>query len=245
MPKSKPYDPHSATLFKISRTGVELFLDCPKCFYLRYRKTVSRVSGPPFTLNTAVDGLLKNEFDEYRRQKKPHPLMLSANIDAIPFQHESLDKWRHNFTGVQVEDHDRGFLWFGAIDDVWIHNQTGKLIVADYKATAKNSEVNIDADWQIAYKNQMEFYQWLLRNSGFDVDNEGWFVYCNGDANRDSFDKHLHFDIKMIPYQGNGSWIEPTLDKIKHCLDSDEVPQSSDHCNFCSYINKVNQALSD
>ena len=97
MPKSKPYDPHSKSLFKISRSGVELFLDCPKCFYLRYRKSVSRVSGPPFNLNIAVDALLKNEFDSYRKQKKPHPLMESINIYAIPFQHESLDKWRHNF----------------------------------------------------------------------------------------------------------------------------------------------------
>ena len=185
MPKSKPYDPHSKSLFKISRSGVELFLDCPKCFYLRYRKSVSRVSGPPFNLNIAVDALLKNEFDSYRKQKKPHPLMEDINIDAIPFQHENLDKWRHNFSGVQFEDQKRGFLWFGAVDDIWIDNKTNKLIVVDYKATSKSSEVNIDADWQISYKNQMEFYQWLLRKNGFEVDDQGWFVYCNGDDSKD------------------------------------------------------------
>ena len=240
MPKSKPYDPHSKSLFKISRSGVELFLDCPKCFYLRYRKSVSRVSGPPFNLNIAVDALLKNEFDSYRKQKKPHPLMESINIDAIPFQNENLDKWRHNFSGVQFEDQKRGFLWFGAVDDIWIHNKTNKLIVVDYKATSKSSEVNIDADWQISYKNQMEFYQWLLRKNGFEVDDQGWFVYCNGDASKNAFNNTLHFDIKMIPYNGNGSWIEPTLDKIKLCLDSDAIPHSSLNCKYCEYIHNVN-----
>ena len=43
------------------------------------------------------------------------------------------------------------------------------LIVVDYKATSKNSEVNLDAEWQIGYKRQMEFYQYLLRNNGFKV----------------------------------------------------------------------------
>ena len=242
MPKTKPYDPSSKELFKISRTGVELFMDCQRCFYMRYRKGVSRVSGPPFNLNIAVDSLLKNEFDDYRSRSEPHPLMIEANIDAVPYQHEFLDKWRHNFTGVRFEDHKRGFLWFGAIDDVWIHNKTKKLIIADYKATSKKTEVNLDADWQIAYKRQMEFYQWLMRSNGFEVDDEGWFVYCNGRVFDSHFNGHLSFDIKMLPYHGNDQWINPTLDNIKICLDADIIPPASENCSYCKYINKINLA---
>ena len=40
-----------------------------------------------------------------------------------------------------------------------------ELIIVDYKATAKNGEVNLDADWQIGYKRQMEIYQWLFRQN--------------------------------------------------------------------------------
>ena len=39
-------------------------------------------------------------------------------------------------------------------------------MVVDYKATAKQRDVTLDADWQIAYKRQMEIYQWLLRANG-------------------------------------------------------------------------------
>ena len=242
MPKNKPYDPSSQDLFKISRTGVELFMDCERCFYLRYKKAVSRVSGFPFNLNIAVDSLLKNEFDDYRRKGEPHPLMIEASIDAIPFQHEHLDQWRFNFTGVQFKDTKRGFMWFGAIDDVWIHNKTKKLIIADYKATSKKSEVNLDADWQIAYKRQMEFYQWLMRANGFEVEDEGWFVYCNGIVFDNHFNGQLSFDIKMIPYQGDDGWIEPTLDNIKTCLDSEITPSANANCKYCKYINNINLA---
>ena len=84
------------------------------------------------------------------------------------------------------------------MDDLW-KNAQGELIVVDYKSTSKDGEVNIDAEWQGAYKRQMEFYQWLLRKNGFKVSDTGYFVYCNGRRDREAFDGKLEFDIKIIP----------------------------------------------
>ena len=97
--------------------------------------------------------------------------------EAIPFQHEDLNKWRANFTGVGTIHEPTNLYIFGAVDDVWI-NDNDELIVVDYKATAKSSEVNIDSEWQISYKRQMEVYQWLLRRNGFKVNPIGYFVYA-------------------------------------------------------------------
>ncbi len=44
----------------------------------------------PFTLNSAVDNLCKNEFDHYRAKAEPHPMFVEHDIDAVPFAHE---KW--------------------------------------------------------------------------------------------------------------------------------------------------------
>ena len=52
--------------FKFSRSKVELFMECPKCFYIDRVKGVSRPSGFTFSLNNAVDALFKKEFDDYR-----------------------------------------------------------------------------------------------------------------------------------------------------------------------------------
>jgi hypothetical protein len=38
-----------------------------------------------WSLNSAVDELLKKEFDEYRKLKKPHPIMVENNLNFIPF----------------------------------------------------------------------------------------------------------------------------------------------------------------
>ena len=58
------YDPHSDKPFKLSRSRLELFLNCPRCFYMDRRLGVDRPPGFPFNLNSAVDALLKKEFDD-------------------------------------------------------------------------------------------------------------------------------------------------------------------------------------
>jgi hypothetical protein len=129
--------------------------------------------------------------------------------------------------------------FYGAVDDVWIDEQDN-LIVVDYKATAKNSEVSLDSDWQVTYKRQMEIYQWLLRNNGFKVSNTGYFVYTNARMDLENFSDKLEFKTKVIPYTGKDGWIEKTVLDIKKCLDSDELPPvgiaiMGGSCEFCNY----------
>jgi hypothetical protein len=108
----------------------------------------------------------------------------------------------------------------------------------DYKATSKADEVNLNADWQIAYKRQVEFYQWLLRGNDLKVSNQAWFVYANGIKGDGSFDDQLAFDTKLLSYDGNDSWIEPTLDRLIDCLASETPPNNNPECKFCVYVQK-------
>jgi len=215
-------------------------MKCPRCFYLDRRLGISQPGGFPFTLNNAVDTLLKKEFDIHRAENKKHPLMEEYGIDAVPYQHEKMNEWRENFTGVRYDHKESGFLFFGAVDDIWV-NSDGELIVVDYKATSKKDEVNIDADWQIVYKRQMEIYQWLVRRNGFKVSPTGYFVYCNGITDKEAFDGKIEFDIKVIPYKGNDDWVEQALIDARKCLESDNVPAASDNCEYCHYIKKTKQ----
>lgn len=241
MVRQKLYQPGHTEPYRISRSKVDLYLNCPKCFYIDARFGVKRPPGFPFNLNSAVDALLKNEFDEYRAQQKAHPYIEGIGLNAIPFQHPDLDIWRSNFKGVSYLHKDTLLETFGAVDDLWIDLDTQEIIVVDYKATSKNDAVTLDADWQIGYKRQMEFYQWLLRRNGLEVASRGWFVYCNGIKNKESFGNRLDFNVSLLPYLGNDSWVEPTLYEIKSCLDSDEVPESADNCDFCNYAKAFGQ----
>ena len=229
------YDPSNPGHFRISRSKVDLFLNCPCCFYLDQRLGVKRPPGFPFNLNSAVDALLKTEFDNYRADHISHPYIKEAGLRAIPYDHPQLYIWRNNFKGVSYVHEETGFEAFGAVDDLWLDLETKEVIVVDYKATSKSEAVSLDADWQIGYKRQMEFYQWLLRKNNLSVAKQGWFVYCNGLKDKKTFSNRLDFIVSLLPYVGNDNWVEPTLREIKKCLDSDQIPNSAADCDYCKF----------
>src|SRR3990167_6764125 len=88
------YDPDSTDRYRLSRSKVDLFLECPRCFYLDRRLGVGRPPGYPFTLNDAVDTLLKREFDQHRVEGTVHPLARAFGLKLVPFRHEYIDAWR-------------------------------------------------------------------------------------------------------------------------------------------------------
>lgn len=234
------YDPVSEKVFKLSRSKLELFVQCPRCFYLDRRLGISRPSGPPFTLNSAVDALLKKEFDIHRAENKTHPLMKVYNIDAVPFSHKKMDEWRHTFTGIQVFHQPTNFLIYGAIDDIWI-DKNKELSIVDYKATSVNKEITLDDEWKESYKRQMEIYQWLARHNkdlmNYRISDTGYFVYCNGRKDRKAFDAKLEFDVQIIPYKGNDNWMEETILDAHKCLNSERIPKTNPDCDYCRYVN--------
>lgn len=226
---------------RISRSKIELFVRCPRCFYFDTRLSVKQPSGPPFTLNSAVDKLLKREFDGHRARGEPHPLMKSYGIEAIPYSHPEMDRWRNNFKGVSFYHPTTEIEFFGAVDDIWVDRQ-GRLMVVDYKSTAKEGEVELtDSPWHQAYKRQMEIYQWLLANNGFEVSDTGYFVYVNGRTDREAFDGRLEFNVKIIPYTGNREWVEGTITKLAKTLADDRLPLPNKDCEFCRYRAKASR----
>lgn len=261
------FDPASHEPFRLSRSRLELFMNCPRCFYLDRRLGTDRPPGYPFSLNSAVDTLLKKEFDIHRASATAHPLMKAYGIDAVPLRHAKMDEWRDALRrGITYLHPETNFLFTGGIDDVWarpvksskagVHpiespageakliqqgkqfngaDTAGELIIVDYKATAKDGEVNLDAAWQIGYKRQMEMYQWLFRRNGFAVSDTGYFVYCNGRSDRKAFDGKLEFDVTILPYTGDDGWVEDMLIAAHDCLMADELPAPNTDCDYCAY----------
>ncbi len=223
--------------WKLSRSKIELFTECPRCFYLDNKLGTARPRGPAFTLNVAVDELFKHEFDKHRTAGTAHPLMTENNIDAVPFQHAKIDDWRDNFSGITYFDEATGFTVSGAIDDLWV-DPAGTLFVVDYKATAKAERIESlsNSGWEESYRRQMGVYQWLLRKNNFTVSPTGYFVYANArNAEDQIFDNLLKFETTVIPIEGETDWIDSVLPKIKSTLDSSELPASGSSCEFCPY----------
>ena len=99
--------------FRVSRSKVDLFIKCKKCFWLDRVKGLGMIQPPTFALNNAVDNLLKNEFDHYRSIKERHPIFIDNNLNYLPYSHPKLDEWRENFKGITYLDNELKLIFTG------------------------------------------------------------------------------------------------------------------------------------
>ena len=218
---------------QLSRSKLDLFLECPRCFHEDVVRGNGRPSGPAFTLNIAVDELFKREFDAYRSRQEPHPLFATVGLEAVPLADPRLGTWRHNFTGVRWLDVETGWTLFGAVDDLWL-GRDGKVMVADYKATAKAEHVTA-ASLHPAYRRQADVYQFLVAQQGLEVSDRAWFVYANGLKSGDGFHDTLRFDTRLVPYDGNRSWVLEAFRAAVALVLSGQVPDPGPECPWCRF----------
>ena len=243
-PNRSPDWNYGGSKWRLSRSKIEFFIECPRCFYVDNKLGTKRPGYPEFTLNKAVDTLFKKEFDEHRIEGSAHPLMEQYGIDAVPFKHKNMNTWRENFEGVEFKHAETGFTISGAVDDIWV-NTAGELIVVDYKSTSKEGTITTlsDSSWSDQYKRQMGVYQWLLRNNGFTVAPMGYLVYANASTDAAAFDGKLEFEVTVVPCEGDTRWIDDVLPKIKATLESDAIPPTGDACEFCPYREAAGKKL--
>jgi len=243
-PNRKPDWNYGGSKWTLSRSKIDLFMECPRCFYVDNKLGVARPPGFPFNLNSAVDALLKKEFDAHRALGTTHPLAAAYGVEAVPFSHAKMEEWRDALKhGVQCHHEPTGLLVRGAVDDIWV-DQKGQLIVIDYKATSKDSKIeSLDEDWHRGYKRQMEIYQWLLRQNGFDVSNTGYWVYANATKDREAFDGRLDFELTLVPYTGSTDWVDGVLVELKACLESEVLPRPGEDCDYCKYRQATGSVL--
>lgn len=248
---TKKYNPdrdakwnYGGSNWKLSRSKIDSFMECPLCFYVDNKLGTKRPGFPSFNLNIAVDELFKKEFDIHRQAGTPHPIMTKYKIDAVPFKHKELDIWRDPFVGIMHTHKSTGLVVSGGVDDIWV-KPDGTLVIVDYKSTSKDGTIEAlgDSPWEQQYTRQLGVYRWLLEQNGFSVDTTGYLVYANADKSLDAFDDKLIFETTLVPVETDIAWIDETLEDIKNCLESDMYPERGDRCEFCPYRKAVNEKM--
>jgi len=230
--------------WKLSRSKIDFFIECPRCFYLDNKLGTKRPGMPSFNLNIAVDALFKKEFDVHRTAGSVHPLCAKYQLDVVPFTHQDLDTWRDPFVGITFHHQETGLLVSGGVDDIW-QKPDGSLVVVDYKATSKEGSIVElgDSPWEMQYTRQLGVYRWLLEKNGFTVDPTGYLVYANASKEVDAFDDVLTFETTLVPVLTDVGWIDEVLTHIKVTLESDKLPPSGKHCEYCPYREAAGKKL--
>ncbi len=222
--------------WRLSRSKIDFFIECPRCFYLDNKLGTKRPGFPSFNLNIAVDELYKKEFDIHRAAKTPHPIMKKYKIEAVPFLHKNMDKWRDPFVGIEYKEPKTGLMVSGGVDDIW-ETKKKSLIIVDYKSTSKAGSITelSDSPWDQQYTRQLGVYRWLLEKNNFAVEPRGYLVYANASKEEAAFADKLVFETTLVSVETDTNWILPTLRDIKICLEGDDLPAIGENCEFCPY----------
>ena len=235
------FDPGSSDPFTISRTRIQNFLDCNRCFYVQNVMGVKDLRGFPFRLNDATDTLLKKTFDAARKKQVPHRYFKKEKINLVPFKHDKMDEWRQNFQGIKYHYKKANLMVQGAVDEILINLKTNALSPVEFKSTqSKDGEQTkyLGKPHHKFWKNQLEVYGYLLEKNGFKISEDSYIVFCNGDISPKDWKESLQFDVYVINYKMDYSWVEPTLNEIKKLLLEKKIPDFSDpdECDMCRFL---------
>jgi hypothetical protein len=214
---------------KISRAGLQLFKECPRCFWLYKHKDIRRPQGYPYTLSIAVDQLLKEEFDQYRERGEMHPALAGYKglEEAKLFSDQAqLREWRNNFEGLKYHDKDLDATLFGAVDDM-LEFPDGSLAVVDYKSSGAK-EIMVYDD----YKMQMDVYTYLLEQMGYKTSRKGYFVFYQVEKN-DGFKGRLPFRGEVREVDADPNYVRDLFAQAVALARADKPPKSHTDCKYC------------
>ena len=244
--KSSFYSPESDKTFNISRSKVDDFLKCPKCFLDDRRGGIIPPGQLPFNLNIAVDENLKQSFDVHRVDQTVPPLLRELGLgNYVPYQHEDLPKWRSNFKGIRREVEGTNITLSGAVDDLWLNKDTGQISVVDYKSTSTKSSMSqedyLNDGYHDSYKRQLDFYNYLLRGEGLNLSASSFFLVFNARKDMPITDKNptLTFDYHLIEYKWDDSWVEDTISRMIKVLNYEVEAVSNPCCKHCAFVRET------
>ena len=211
---------------QLSPNSLNLYLECPHCFWLDKNMGIKRPPPYPYALNSAVDSLLKDEFDTYSAKNLPHPMLKDNNIDARLFSNQKLlNQWRNNFAGIRFFDPDLQATLFGAVDDV-LEFDGGAIAPLDYKSTG-SSAANVYDRFQL----QLDTYTFLMEKNGFKTTRKGYLAFYIVDKSRGFIDR-LPFRKEMVQIETNPSDIYEIFKDAVNCLKQQAPPPHSPDCKF-------------
>ena len=220
-------------MIKLSWSNLELFNECPRCFYFTNNYKVRRPSGFPLNFNNAIDRMMKDEMDIIRQKDvRQHAIEISGK-EFVLSRIKGLEKWRQSSHGLCYQ-WSEDLLLKGVLDDVW-EDSEGNLVVVDFKSTVSHSLMESLPRWSDKIERQLSFYAYLLTQLGYAVSNESIIFYVVGKIKKDGLSKQMEFEYQKFIVRNDMAWIDPTVQDALATLKSKDAPERRQKCIYCKF----------
>lgn len=202
---------------KLSPSTLNLFADCPRCFWLAVKKGIPRPSGPFPSLPIGMDSVIKKYFETYRGTQKLPPIL----------QNKITGRLAQAMPKTLYFNDDTGYVLYGRPDEYL--ELPGELISAlDHKTRASAPKELLPV-----YQNQLNIYDFLLGKNDYRTAGKAYLVYYYPGEGELHQGFPFHTTIKEVKTQPEAA--EELFRKAIELLEQDEMPESSKECKFCHW----------
>lgn len=205
----------------IAPSTLNIFVECPRCFYLHMRYGIKRPRGPMPSITTGLDLIIKEYFNYYRNIGELPPF-LEGKIKG-----KLIEKLNKSY----YYDIDEEFKLWGKLDEC-IVDEEKRYIPLDHKTRGSSP-----GEVHHTYVLQMEIYTLLLKNNGYKTADFAYLVYYSPEASKIHNGISFKFDVKKIDVDLGHA--EKVIYDAIECLKKDTLPESNENCEYCKWINNV------
>lgn len=211
---------------RISPSALNLFKDCPRCFWLDRVAKCPRPPGIKASLPNGIDAVLKAFYDSHRKAGTKPP-----EVEDIPgrlFQEQGkLDRWRNWMTGPVFRLGST--VVTGALDDVW-DNGDGTFSPFDFKTKGTAPTAGYAERY---YMTQGSVYELLLQGEGMKTNGKAVFAFYSPRSSRGL--GVFEFDVTIVEMKTDIETSKVLIGQAVDCLGSSTFPEPTPGCKFCLY----------
>ncbi len=208
----------------LSPSTLNIFRDCPRCFWLQINCEIKRPRGPFPSIASGLDRVIKEYFDSYREQGTLPPL-LKDKIEGklIPQLPKKLF----------FNDNSKNAALIGMLDECLVLPEN-LYVPLDYKTRG-----SLPNDAHPAYQLQMDMYTLLLEKNNYKTNNIAYLLYFVPRSGK--LHEGIPFEVKIIEVKTS---IDRALDIFHEALDllKAPIPGSSENCEYCNWIKEFKKS---
>ena len=219
--------------FRLSASTLNLFRDCPRCFWKQFNEGVKRPAGIFPSLPSGMDRVLKAHFDSFMGRGLLPPELKGLDGSVKLFDDKlKLFEWRDNFRGLKWAD-SSGNVLTGALDNVLVE-AGGKLVVLDFKTRGFPLKENSHS----YYEGQLDAYNFLLRKNGFQTVDYSYLLFYH--PARVNTLGHVEFNTDLVKVAANPENAEKRFRKALECLQNPK-PEAAENCEWCKWATRYQE----
>jgi hypothetical protein len=212
----------------LSPSALNLYNDCPRCFWLDKNKNIKRPRGIFPSLPGGMDLVIKEYFDKYRKEEQMPP-EVEGRVEGRLFSDlQTLEVWRSwRKTNLYYVNDAYNAVLSGALDDCLVEGEF--YIPLDYKT--RGSELKSDP--RLYYQTQLDCYCLMLESNGYKTKGVAYLLYYWPQEVKEN--GAVLFHVEPIRIETSCKAAEDIVRKAATCL-AEPMPAPSEECEYCNLV---------